>query len=175
MAQRAPTNFTTWTDQRRFISAEKIRSDEVEEYINDQVYVLNAPMLQVSDQFCAQRVTTASPAWIEVARYRLHARDICGADDAYTPDTPVSVGLLCWSDGTGTGNIRVTAQNAAGGAGSSTALTLAITDTGVIWRAATGIEVITDNAVEEILVEANLTSGAGAIFVAGVCIIATAI
>lgn len=164
MSARNPTAFATWVDQTAFVPGRIVRSFEVEQVVEDQLYVLDAPQLLISDHFVARRVTTASPTYAEVGRYRLHATDKCNVDGA---DVVCIAYVYAWSDGTGVSTIRATASDST----DTRTHSLLATDTTPQWYEMGTIDLSPDGTLEQILLEATITAGT-AIFVGGFALIA---
>lgn len=129
MTARNPTGFTQWIDHRAFASTGPILASKYDSVLSDQVYVLDAPAVIVSDNSPRVRLADTDIGWITVLRYYPKTKDMCGAVITNN-ETSHEWCAMVWTSGGGTGEIRVTSAAVA----SPTSTILIPSSTTPTWR-----------------------------------------
>ena len=109
MAARAPTSFVAWYSKADMLAGKTIYADPMDQIHDDLEMMLGAQEMAISAPF--RPVSTALETWVEVARWHVITKDVCGIAGA--GDEAAYFHGYVWSDGTATPAIRVTSTASA--------------------------------------------------------------
>jgi len=171
MAARDPTSFTQHLQERMFVPGEDVLESEIDKAYNDQVYVLDAQQLAISD--CWYRSATTSTAAFPgtagttaaqlINTWYVMIKDMCDVSGVVTNDgIACAVYVRAWVTGGATFQIRGTT-----GASSSNQQTSTSTAASATWIQMTDINFRTNNTEESFILEGRISSGAGTLYVDG--------
>jgi hypothetical protein len=157
MAARNPSTWTAWIDDTAILDGSPIVETGPDDILDDSQYILDAEQMAISDDF--RLFETTSATWVEVRRYHLKLKDICGSGAA-TINAKFSVRV--WTSAGGTlGNARVVTN-------SDSQTTGTFSQTSPTWEALTTVTVATDDTQDDVIVSLIRDSGAGTIYLSGV-------
>lgn len=169
MAARNPTDYVAWYNETKIIPRAQIIYTVPSSVADDQAFILDQEELIVSDCFVPFRTTSA--AFVTVGVYHTDSKDMCGVVGVSNNEISHAVVFLAWnSDGATTGEVRLTSTLAT--ASTSYTYSVLVGDSAAAWRGAGAMNIKTNGNEDTLTLEARVTGGAGAIYVAGLGVFA---
>src|SRR3990167_6383362 len=170
MAARNPSDFTRHMQERMFVGGEAILESEIDKAYNDQVYMLDAQQLVVSDPIYRAGITSTAAfgaagatATQLVRTWYTNAKDLCDVAGVVSADgIAYAVFVLAWVTGGATAQIRGTT-----GASTNATHTGSTTSATPVWVQLDDINFRTNDTEESSILEAPTSAGAGTVYVAG--------
>lgn len=171
MAARNPTDFTRHLQERMFVPGRPILESEIDKAYNDQVYVLDAAQMVLSD--CWHRTLITSTAAFSTAgsvaaqlvrQWYFDAKDMCDVAGVVTNDgIGCELRVRAWKDGAGVTQAQIRATTGAS-ANNQNTLTNALT-TSPAWYTIADTNVRTNDTEESLILEGRVSGGAGTIYI----------
>ena len=170
MAARNPSSFTRYLKERIFVGGLAIVESEIDKAYNDQVYVLDAQQLAVSDCWYRCAITdnaafgaAGSTATQLVRHWYITAKDMCDVAGVVTADGIAwAVYTYVMVTGGATAQIRGTT-----GASANNTQTGSTTSATFVWIQLDEINFRTNDTEETFILEGRISAGAGTLYVAG--------
>ncbi len=172
MAARNPTDFNRYVAERSFVPGEPVLEAEIDKAYSDQVYILDAQQLAISD--CWYRTTITSAAAFSTAgsvaaqlvrHWYVDIKDMCDVSGVVSADgIACAVYVLAWI---AAGGARAAQIRGTTGASTNNQKAVAITATTPTWHKLDDINFRTNDTEEEFILEGRISSGPETLYVAG--------
>lgn len=171
MAARNPTDFTRHLQERMFVPGEPVLESEIDKAYNDQVFILDAQQLVISDCWYRTTITstdafpgTAGGTAAQLVRqWYVDIKDMCDVSGVVTNNgIACAIYVYVWVTGGATAQIRGTT-----GAATNATQTGSTTSATPIWVQLDDINFRTNDTEEVFTLEGRISSGSGTLYVAG--------